>query len=272
MAMAGVDRIHTYYAEAHAIGRHTKSQQPTSVRTHGQIFLDADAGGKKTCELAPIEDIGISIGSAFLEVSGAFDPAQGWITIAKCVLSGFNARGVVTADKIVATMRAVHPLLGYVPAFCFDEVRFDNLQINGASVTPAFNLKITGKTPAEVAGKNPDSDPYLDEYLTSEEFLAAVKAQDAAIAGNGNAPDFAKTKYKRQPGKCTVECSVVTGATGVPREYRAAGHVIEVPEFGNVFLGEFSVGRHFDLNMMRLELADGVFTIGGPSVNGKTKP
>jgi hypothetical protein len=272
MAMAGVDRIHTYYAEAHAIGRHTKSQQPTSVRIHGQIFLDADAGGKKTCELAPIEDIGISIGSAFLEVSGAFDPAQGWITIAKCVLSGFNARGVLTADKIVATMRAVHPLLGYVPAFCFDEVRFDNLQINGASVTPAFNLKITGKTPAEVAGKNPDSDPYLDEYLTSEEFLAAVKAQDAAIAGNGNAPDFAKTKYKRQPGKCTVECSVVTGATGVPREYRAAGHVIEVPEFGNVFLGEFSVGRHFDLNLMRLELADGVFTIGGPSVNGKTKP
>jgi hypothetical protein len=48
--------------------------------------------------------------------------------------------------------------------------------------------------------------------------------------------------------------------------------VIEVPGFGNVFVGELSVGRHFDLNMLRLELKDGVFTLGGPSVNGKSKP
>jgi hypothetical protein len=162
--------------------------------------------------------------------------------------------------------------VGYVPAFCFDDVQYVNLRIKGVPVTPALNLGITGKTPAETPGKNPDSDPYLDEYLTSAPFLAAVKAQDAAIAGNANAPDFAKTKYKRDPGKCTVECSVVTDVRGVPPGYRAAGHIIEVPEFGNVFLGEFSVGQHFDLNMLRLELDDGVFTIGGPGVNGKTKP
>jgi hypothetical protein len=273
MAMAGGNgRIHTYYAEAHAIGRRTRSQQPTKVLTHGQIFLDADAGGKRTCELAPVRESGISIDSACLEVVGFLDETQGWMTSATSDLRGFNARDVITADRIVATIKAMHPLVGYVPALCFEEVRFDNLQINGQVVIPALNLQIAGETPKEVQGKDPDSDPYLDEYLTSEGFLAAVRAQDAAIANNPNAPVFAQTKYKRKPGRCTVECSVVTEARGVPRDYRAAGHVIEVPKFGNVFLGEFFVGQHFDLTMMRLELEDGMFSIGGPGVNGKTKP
>jgi hypothetical protein len=43
--------------------------------------------------------------------------------------------------------------------------------------------------------------------------------------------------------------------------------VIEVPGFA-MFLGELSVGRHFDLNMIRLELADGIFTLW-PRVNGR---
>ena len=82
---------------------------------------------------------------------------------------------------------------------------------------------------------------------------------------------FARARFQRKPGKCTVECALVRRST-TSALCSASGHVIEVPGFGNVFLGELSVGRHFDLNMIRLELEDGIFTLGGPGVNGKSKP
>ena len=159
-----------------------------------------------------------------------------------------------------------------MPAVQFQELCFTNLRIKGAPLTPQFDKRILGGKPADSPGKDPNSDPYLDEWLTSEQFLNNVKTQDARIADNPNAPEFARKRFRRKPGRCTVECAVVSSVDGVPSDLPAAGHVIEVPGFGNVFLGELSVGQHFDLNMVRLELPDGVFTLGGPSVNGKTRP
>ena len=159
-----------------------------------------------------------------------------------------------------------------MPAIEFQEVKYTNLRIKGDVVTPQVDKAILGPTPKDAVGKDPNSDPYLDEWLTSDTFLGNVKNQDARIADNPRAPDFARARFRRKPGKCTVECALVSTIDNVPSQYRTAGHVIEVPGFGNVFVGELSVGRHFDLNMIRLELEHGIFTLGGPGVNGKIKP
>ena len=122
--------------------------------------------------------------------------------------------------------------------------------------------------------KNPHLRPYLIEYLEHPEFLANVKAQDAAIVAK-NPPDWAKRKYTRnQEHRSKIECSLVSD-TGLT-QHRAFGHVVEIPNFGRLFLGELTVGDRFELNVLRLELCDlgdGYFLIfGGPSHNGGTRP
>jgi len=272
MAMNGKGRTHAYYAEAHAIAKQAKDSYGANLAAYGQIFLDPEKGGDVCSELEDINvEDGFCIGSACMQVSGALTP-NGWVTTASSVLNGVDVRGVLTADRIEGKIVSTHPLQGYTPAVKFQTVEFENLQIQGQRLTPVREDNLLGNTPPDTPGKDPNSDPYLDEWLTSLPFLENVKNQDARIANDANAPIFARARFRRKPGKCTVECALVRSVQGVPQGYPAAGHVIEVPGFGNVFLGELMVGRHFDLNMIRLELKDGVFTLGGPGVNGKTKP
>jgi hypothetical protein len=272
MAMNGNGRTHAYYAEAHAIAKQAKDSYGANLAAYGQIFLDPENGGEFCCEPGRLDvENGFCVGSSHMVVTGKLCDS-GWVTTASSVLEGVNVRGVLTADRIEGNIFSTHPLQGYMPAIEFQEVKYTNLRIKGDVVTPQVDKAILGPTPKDAVGKDPNSDPYLDEWLTSDTFLGNVKNQDARIADNPRAPDFARARFRRKPGKCTVECALVSTIDNVPSQYRTAGHVIEVPGFGNVFVGELSVGRHFDLNMIRLELEDGIFTLGGPGVNGKSKP
>ena len=151
-------------------------------------------------------------------------------------------------------------------------MKFTDLRIKWGRGDPAGRRSDTGPTPKDAVGKDPESRSISRRVAHLREFLGDVKNQDARIADNPRAPDFARARFKRQPGKCTVECAVVStndrsslSVIVLPGSDRSAG-------FRQCFLGELSVGRHFDLNMIRLELEDGVFTLGGPGVNGKTRP
>ena len=281
--MSGNQRRHSYYAEAHAVsGELSKRVDPIA-----QVFLIGEADGVATRDVTfDQEDIIRVKFQAHTEVKGQFDTAkQVWITTASASLTGLEVRDPddqvrVSAEGIAATMMSVHDSTGYIPAVEFN-LTFDGLVIDGEPATPKTisASQILDSKPAERYDptrnpKNPHLRPYLIEYLEHPEFLANVKAQDAAIIAK-NPPDWAKRKYTRnQEHRSKIECSLVSD-TGLTL-HRAFGHVVEIPNFGRLFLAELTVGDRFELNVLRLELCDlgdGYFLIfGGPSHNGGTRP
>ena len=281
--MSGNQRRHSYYAEAHAVsGELSKPVEPIA-----QVFLIGEADGVATRDVIfDQEDIVRVKFQAHTEVRGQFDAAkQVWITTASASLTGLEVcdpsdQVKVSAERIAATMTSVHDSTGYIPDVNF-KLEFDTLVIDGEEATPnpISASQILGSKPAERYDptrnpKNPHLRPYLIEYLEHPEFLANVKAQDAAIIAK-NPPDWAKRKYTRnQEHRSKIECSLVSD-TGLTL-HRAFGHVVEIPNFGRLFLAELTVGDRFELNVLRLELCDlgdGYFLIfGGPSHNGGTRP
>jgi hypothetical protein len=174
MAIAA-GRTHTYYAEAHALAKQSKGSYGDNVAVYGQIFLDPEKGGELCCEPGPLNvEGGFCINSSCMQVSGALT-ADGWVTTASSVLEGVDVRGVLTADRIEGRIVSVHPPMGYMPTVQFQEVKYTNLKLNRLPLTPQVDKAILGKKPDDAAGKDPNSDPYLDEWLTSEEFLTNVK-------------------------------------------------------------------------------------------------
>ena len=276
MATATV-RTHSYFAEAHVLS----GQLRHSIKPSAQVFLIGEGDGNVTGQIKGlrIDDL-VSIDSATTTVTGAQQQNGEWITTASCDLKGLVVRdllsgeAVVTADRIAVTMTSVHPVEGYVPSVKF-EPAITNLVINSCRVNQTYQLDILGKSkPAEGPGKKPPcSKPYLVEYLRHPEFVTNVTAQDKRIVDSSESPAWAKRKYSRdQSNRSKIECSLVSD-TGLEEGF---GHIVEVPDFGRIFLTELTVGDRFELNMLRLDLSplgDGwSLIVGGPSFNGNTKP
>lgn len=266
----GTKRTHSYYAEAHALGKIHGSDR---LHSKEQIFLDPNAGGARRCQFGKLEfpDDGIFAESACLEVIGEPMEDGGWKTSAFSEVNGLNVRDRVKASRISGRVTTEHPAEGYVPSLTFTEVAFEGLTLNDCPIQPLYMLDIVGPTPAELQFKDPEANPYLIEYIKSDPFLRAVKAQDTAIANNEKAPGWARARFGSHQQENKVKCSLVSRTSGLSDDI-AFGHVIDVPDFGKLFLAELVVGEHFDLTMMRIEFYDGMFSIGGPGVNGKTRP
>jgi hypothetical protein len=285
--MATVNRLHTFHAEAWVLD--AQLQRPLQTEVRPQAFVNLPEKGGYLSERAEnfrLEGI-ISFRSAYTQVAGTQSPkpGHGWVTLVTSVVEGLNVLDVVTADRVVAQISTEHPLLKYhVPSVTFLGTRFENLQIAGHKIEPKLNLDMCGPRPA---------DDKL--YLEDAGFLGRVAAQHKELSGAASLPESVRSKYRgnlpdsaqlrkqweafiAEQGKkpeAAVECSLVD-PTWKTRPGNMVGHVVEVPEFGRVFLAELKVDcDSFVFNMIRLDMgciADGSGTAGHYAVNGITRP
>jgi len=289
--MASEERVHHFQAEAGVFN--AKLQRPLQQEVKPQAFVKlADEGGylSERAENYRLEGI-VSFQSAYTQVAGnkSRKPGHGWTTLATSAIEGLNVLDVVTADRVVAQISTDHPLEGYVPTVTFLGTRFENLRIAGHKIEPELNLDICGP-------RSSDDRRYIEDAV----FLKRVSEQYARINSAKTLPDWARERYHWPPRdfskdrqlcdkarkdknegrpegeKPKVECSLVnsTGAQAVPGT--SFGHVLEVPDFGKIFLAELTVDCDtFHLTMIRLEMgcvADGTGSGGTTIVNGHTKP
>jgi hypothetical protein len=278
--------VHNYYAEANVLSADLEQPLEEEIRPRAYVKLPTD-GHYQFKHADPFRFEGIlSYQSGYTQVAGhPSSKIAGFTTLATSVLEGLNVLDVVTADRVVAQISTVHPVWGkgQVPSVTFLGTRFDNLRIGGHKVEVERNL--------DILGPKPDGDV---SYFDDSGVQSRVAQQYNKIATSKNLPDWAAEEYPKGPalnGNGELKCSLIDSVAGTPGT--SFGHVIDLPHFGKIFLGELKVTRElgnpskkiydkykFNLTMIRLEmgcLAQGSTKVvaldtNGTGSKGKTGP
>jgi hypothetical protein len=248
-----VTPTHTYHASAHVFHGHLERPIEQNIEPQAPISLNDRRGGHFTRFVEDVSVEGfISFTRGETRVSGARSVKHnGWVTLSTSIVEGLNVFEVITADRMVSQVSTDHPPQnGHTPSVTFLGTRFENLQIGGFPVQVKLNLGICGEKPAGDAS-----------YFHDEKFLNSVRKQMNGIAKASGLPKEVKEQYDEKlnhieklldscgAGSTAVHepitCSLVEDIIGdipIPGIQRF-GHVLMIPHFGTVALGEIEVGE-----------------------------
>jgi hypothetical protein len=253
--------VHNYYAEANVLSADLTEPLKEEIRPQNQVKLPKD-GQYQFRQADPFHFEGIlSYKGGYTQVAGHPSAKRaGFATLSTSVVEELNLLDIVTADRVVAQISTVHPLYGegQVPSVTFLGTRFDNLRIAGQRVDVERNLELLGS-------RHEDDHSYFDD----SEVLDRISQQYDRIASSNNLTDWAREQYPKgrtaRKGQNELNCSVVDNVKGAPGF--SFGHVIDLPHFGKLFLGDLRVTRtlgdsnkktvdtyKFHLTMIRFEM------------------
>ncbi len=287
---------HDYHADAHVLKGHLRRPIEQKIEQQSPVSLHDRRGGHITrlSENVSIEGL-ITFTKGSTRVSGSRSlKTNGWVTLSTSIMEGLNVFEIVTADRIVSQVSTDHPFVGgHFPKVTFLGTQYTNLSVSGFPLPLTFNYGICGDTP-------PDDQSYLRDL----NFLSAVRQQTDNIASAPGLPKELKARYderlanvdrlirdrtkgepRRDEPKLT--CSLITSIGEIPIPgVTSYGHVLVIPEFGSVSLGEIEVGEknfedsvkpgvYFELTGLNMELGcvgDGTLTGVTAAANGHMHP
>jgi hypothetical protein len=183
--------------------------------------------------------------SAHTHISGKRRRDETFVTHASTVVKGLNILGMVTAERIISRLTSIHnpkELEGHIIA---EDSRFEGLRINGEDVNVILrhNLLVKCKTFDDLA---------------------------KGIASDAKSGKIAETKDG--VALCSLVEKIETKLKGVDPKR----HLIEVPNFGKIFLAEvYAEAGTRTLTMLRLELGSphvADMTAAETRTNGRPSP
>src|ERR1019366_5208758 len=237
LSMVEPNPFHNYYAEANVLT--ADLEQPLKDKIRPQAFVKLPRDGQYQFSQAdPFRFEGIlSYKSGYTQAAGhPSSQIGGFTTPATSVLEGLNVLDVVTAGRGAGQISTVHPVYGtgQVASVTFLGTRFDNLRIAGHKVEVERSLDILGPKPV-------DDESYFD----NRDVLDRISQQYERIAAANDLPDWAAEQYPKGRralnGNGELQCSLISSVAGAPGF--SFGHVIDLPHFGKIFLGELKVER-----------------------------
>jgi hypothetical protein len=185
----------------------------------------------------------VSIGKAYSHVSGSKSADGTHTSHSTSVVEGLNILDVVTADRVVARLTSEHAPKeseGHIIAL---GSKFENLRISGCPVEVEFDH---------------------DLFLKHKTFDALSKNL-ASHKKSGKMPEGGVIL-------CTLVKSLKVNCPGV----KVDGHVIRVPHFGKIYVGEVLVEHRFKrLSMLHLQLGspqEGLLNVTETCINGTHFP
>ena len=294
-AAGAVRPSHDYHAEAHVLSGHLQRPIDQKIERQAPVTLNDRRGGHLTryADDVSIEGL-ISFTKGETRVSGARSlKNNGWVTLSTSILEGLNVFEIITADRVVSQVSTDHPYKdGHVPHVTFLGTQFKNLRVGGFPVTLTLNLGICGDRPAN--GRS---------YLQDPKFLAGVKEQTEKITRADGLPKEIKDQYdeklayikklisavdaRDQGSHEPIRCSLVQSIGEIPIPgVQTFGHVLLIPDFGTVALGEIEVGEkvyedserpntYFELTGIRMKLGcmgHGTLAAATTTANGHNHP
>jgi hypothetical protein len=286
---------HDYHAEAHVLSGHLQRPIEQKIERQAPVTLHDRRGGHLTrhAEDVSVEGL-ISFTKGETRVSGARSlKNNGWVTLSTSILEGLNVFEIITADRLVSQVSTDHPYKdGHQPHVTFLGTQFTNLRVSGFPVTLKLNLGICGDRPANDRS-----------YLQDRKFLSGVKEQIERIAKANGLPKEIKDQYDEKLAYINklistsdaddqgchepITCSLVQSIGEIPIPgVQTFGHVLLIPEFGAVALGEIEVGEkvyepkerpntYFELTGIKMKLGcvgDGAVLAATTTANGAHRP
>lgn len=294
-----VPRYRHFHGEAHVLSGHLQRPIDQRIEKHAEIVLQNQKDGHLTrfTEQVDIEGL-VSFKSGRTRVSGSRslknDPKNhGFVTVATSVVEGLSVFEVITADRIVAQVSTDYPLdngnneSAHFPHVTFLGTHFDNVRVNGGLLTLKLNLGIIGEREGDTS------------YLSHRSFLDRAREQTKRIANAKVLPEdlqgvfadrlkaFDNLKGSRE---AKITFSIVENidnldAIPIPG-VKVVGHVLILPQFGTVSLGEVDVSEvlnegseipsnYFELRMLQINLGcvgHGTVTGAAAAANGGHGP
>ena len=299
-AVSTVKHFHDYHAEAHVLSGHLQRSINQKIEPQAQVTLNDRRGGHFTRNADDVSIEGlISFTKGETRVSGARSlKNNGWVTLSTSILEGLNVFEIITADRIVSQVSTDHPYKdGHVPHVTFLGTQFKKLRVGGFPAVLTLNLGICGDKPAGDRS-----------YFQDPNFLRGVKDQTEKIAKANGLPKELKEQYDEKlayikklisagdapdqdageaGSRKPITCSLVQSIGEIPIPgVQAFGHILVIPEFGSVALGEIEVGEkvyeaserpcvYFELTSIKMKLGcigDGNMTAGTSRTNGQSYP
>lgn len=279
-----------YYANAYAIK--ADLEQPIEEKLEPQALVELPKNGAyqfKKLEPNRLKGV-LSYESGYTQVSGhPSSKSKGRVTLATSAIEGLNVLDVVTADRVVGQISTEHAAVpedepekpDQVPSVTFLGTRFVNLRIAGHKVDVKQDIHVLGPKPK---GKV--------SYFEDAGALSRMSRQFAHIRKMRKLPDWAGEQFARDKAATqrenTAQCSLVNSVNGAPCP--TFGHVIDLPHFGKIFLGEVTIKRvlapgqtdfylyTFHLEMIRLEMGcigkgtSGIVAMDANGTGGKGHP
>jgi hypothetical protein len=266
-------RVFYYHADAAPIGGHFTKPDEKIVHSHGSSSL-AQAGGHVASRVSAFKlDKLLSFDHAYSEIHGTVSKRGSWTTHVTSVVEGLNVLDMVKADRVIAVLAVEHPNVGHHAKASVVDSKFENLSIDGVKVNPILGKKVI--TPYK-KGTFPDR-----SIIEDDEFVARAIDQSKKLTEASDTPDWLKARLrwvqsrKARKQKGYVQCSLVDKLQGAKRG-SFFGHVVQVPNFGNIFLSELHAGHHaYRLTMVRIEMGcdnEGTMSIATADSNGVGSP
>ncbi len=275
--------IHYYHANADAFGGRLEKPfeqvlpvlAPTSLPVVGG-YASARHENFRVGEL-------ISIDRAYTQVAGVLNEGRcgqvgSFSTLATAVIEGLNVNNVFFADRIVVQIATDHAAdlipddrnpdgpgkVGYYPRASLVGTNFSGLRVGTAKLEVSLNLDLfSGSDPSRYPTESWLHNGRLRQFAQKQSESLARAASDHPEKAR---PFLSRVLRRHADGgpnsdenvrdRGNVIVSVVEDieVEGIFQGIKV-GNMIEVPEFGRIFLGELIVDHDsFDLTMVRLDL------------------
>ena len=217
----------------------------------------------------------VSIDSALTELSGTLDDDGVYRTRISATVTGLNVGGVVTADSVVAKLLTEHYPDEDQPRIDVSGSAIVNLKVMGQPVSVDFDDTLFQdlSTYSKFRDKF-DRDPAFKKDMRQRFFWGDLNPDEVPDCWREQYDFAAKQKSLPRAGGI-VPCSAVKGTSG-GSGFQAFRHILVIPNFGVLFLGEVLMQDYARrLTMMRFKLGSPVaadLTVAGGEGNGSNYP
>lgn len=247
-----------YHASAAGLDVHIHEPIDVALPTVAKVDLEPGGGFFTSPPVKNVQFNNIVFAeSVAAVVSGSFDTrSRTFDELASVVIEKFNVLGIVTADRIVARLAAVHPENGGAPSISPLGSHFDNLRIAGRPVE--VDLATDTFTRFDTAAK------VRQAYRDDQE---GFRAEFAGLSLLGKLKEIPERLHSYFPWRDKdpedaiperegeIHCGLVRRIQGLGPEIAWHGHTIYVPGFGVVRLAELSIVESLrSLTMLRIDL------------------
>jgi hypothetical protein len=267
-----------YQADANPLGGFIEEPFQKTVPSQASSSLPP-VGGYATARSEAFNlDEFISCRSAYSRVLGREEEEDGpWTALATAAVEGLNILDVVTADRVVAQLTVDYPRDGGFARISLAGSHFENLRIGGFEAFPSMNWDILRPKSGVDAAQSQLTWPIFQRtgHEQAEKLIGSIDGGDRE-AFRWIIERFEWMSADRPPEEDRFAlCSLVNGVDqAIPG--RSFGHVVEIPDFGRIFLGELLISpASVQLIMVRAELGcagKGQATACGTGVGGRTVP